>query len=127
MSEIVYDTGALLAAERRDVGLWALHAELIAADTIPIVPVPVLAQGWRGGPQPLVSRLLGTCRIVPMVEDAGRAAGAACGASGTSDVVDAAVVVTAAVVRAAAIVTSDPDDLEAIAGALGLRIRMRTV
>ena len=38
MPEIVYDTGALLAAERRDARLWALHAELIAADTIPIVP-----------------------------------------------------------------------------------------
>ena len=127
MPEIVYDTGALVAAERRDKALWALHAELIAADTIPIVPVPVLAQGWRGGPQPMLSRLLDSCRIVPMVEDIGRGAGAACKATGTSDVVDAAVVVTAVMVGAAAIVTSDPRDLHAIASAIGVRIRMRAV
>jgi hypothetical protein len=125
--EIVYDTGALVAAERRNPALWALHAELIAAGTVPLVPVPVLAQGWRGGPQQLMSRLLNSCHIVPMVEDVGRGAGAACAATGTSDVVDATVVVTAAMVGAAAIVTSDPDDLAAIANGLGIRLRMRAV
>lgn len=127
MPEIVYDTGALVAAERRDGALWALHAEVIAANTVPIVPVPVLAQGWRGGPQPLLSRLLASCRIVPMVEDVGRGAGAACARAGKSDVIDATVVIVAILVGATAIVTSDPEDLASLAGALGARIRMRKV
>jgi hypothetical protein len=125
--EIVYDTGALVAAERRHRALWALHAELVAADTVPTVPAPVLAQGWRGGPQPLLSRLLNSCHIAAMTEGVGRRAGAACAASGTTDVVDATVVVTAATLAAPAIVTSDPEELAVIAHALGVRVRMRAI
>jgi hypothetical protein len=87
----------------------------------------VLAQAWRGGPQPLLSRLLDSCHIVPMVENVGRGAGAACAAAGTSDVVDATVVVTAAMVGTAAVITSEPDDLDAIANGLGIRLRMRAI
>lgn len=127
MPEIVYDAGVLVAAERRDRAVWALHAELIEADVVPIVPVPVRAQAWRGGPQALMSRLLGSCRIVPMVEDIGRGAGAACAVAHTANVIDATVVVTAVMVGASAMVTSDPDDLDSIASALGVRIKMRAV
>jgi hypothetical protein len=62
-----------------------------------------------------------------MVEDVGRGAGAACAAAQTGDVIDATVVVTAVMVGASAIVTSDPDDLDSIASALGVRIKMRAV
>ena len=51
MPAIVYDTGALLAAERRNPDFLALHDELTAARIRPLVPVVVLAQAWRGGPQ----------------------------------------------------------------------------
>ena len=39
MSTIGYDTGALLAAERRNPDFLALHDELTAARIRPIVPV----------------------------------------------------------------------------------------
>ncbi len=63
-----------------------------------------------------LSRLLKGCRIDPLTEDHARAAGAACAASGTADIVDATVVVTAAA-RGDTVVTTDPDDLIRIADA----------
>ena len=64
MPTVVYDTGALLAAERRDPDFLALHDELTAARIRPLVPVVVLAQAWRGGPQHQISRVLTGCDIV---------------------------------------------------------------
>lgn len=123
MPAIVYDTGALLAAERRNPDFIALHDELTSARIRPLVPVAVLAQAWRGGPQHQISRVLKGCDILPDDERAGRAAGIACAASGTSDVVDAIVIVTA-VRHQAAIVTSDPGDLSQIASSIGVKIQL---
>ena len=74
MPTIVYDTGALLAAERRNPDFLALHDELTAARIRPIVPVVVLAQAWRGGPQHQTSRVLKGCDILPDDQHIGRAA-----------------------------------------------------
>ncbi len=123
MPAIVYDTGALLAAERRNPDVLALHDEVTAARIRPIVPVVVLAQAWRGGPQHQISRVLKGCDILPDDERTGRAAGLACAASGTADVVDAIVIATA-VRHQAPVVTSDPRDLTRIADALGVKIRL---
>jgi predicted nucleic acid-binding protein len=122
VAAIVYDTGALLAAERRNPDFLALHDELTAARIRPIVPVVVLAQAWRGGPQHQISRVLKACDIVADDERTGRAAGVACSASGTTDVVDAIVVATA-VRHQAPIVTSDRGDLSRIADAIGVKLR----
>lgn len=126
MPTVVYDAGALVAAERRDPDFLALHDELTAARIRPVVPVVVLAQAWRGGPQQQISRVLKGCDIVPDDERTARAAGVACGASGTADVVDA-IVVTTAVRHQAPVVTSDSDDITRIADALGLKIRLYVV
>ena len=123
MATIVYGTGALLAAERRNPDFLALHDELTATRIRPIVPVVVLAQAWRGGPQHQISRVLKACDIVPDDERIGRAAGMACAACGTADVVDAIVVATA-VRYQAPVVTSDPGDLTHIADAIGVKIRL---
>jgi predicted nucleic acid-binding protein len=126
MRSIVYDTGALVAAERNSPDLLALHDEITAARVRPIVPVVVLAQAWRGGPQHQLSRLLKGCEIVPDDQRIGRAAGVLCKSSGTADVVDAIVVVTA-VQHQAAVVTSDPDDLEHLADAIGVKLKQFVV
>jgi predicted nucleic acid-binding protein len=123
VASVVYDTGALLAAERRNPDLLALHDELTAARIRPIVPVAVLAQAWRGGPQHQISRVLKACNIVPDDERTGRAAGVACAAAGTTDIVDAIVVATAVRHQAPA-VTSDPGDLGHIADAIGVKIQI---
>ena len=126
MSGLTYDTGALLAAEanRRDV--WALHARALQRGQRPLVPAPVLSQAWRGGPQAALSRFLLGCRIDDVDERRARAAGVACARSATSDVVDAYVVV-GALERGDLVVSSDPDDLERIARALGRRLHVYRV
>jgi predicted nucleic acid-binding protein len=123
VATIVYDAGALLAAERRNPDFLALHDELTTARIRPIVPVAVLAQAWRGGPQHQISRVLKACDIVPDDERIGRAAGVACATSGTADVVDAIVVATA-VRHQAPVVTSDPSDLTHIADAIGIKLQL---
>ncbi|WP_020575007.1 PIN domain-containing protein [Actinopolymorpha alba] len=126
MRTIVYDTGAVLAAGRRKPDFLALHDELTAARIRPIVPVVVLAQAWRGCPQHQISRVLKGCDIRPDDERIGRAAGVACGAAGTADVVDA-IVVAIAVQYQASVVTSDPDDLNHLADSIGVELRLFTV
>lgn len=124
MPRLVYDSGALVAAERRDKDIWGLHEEALAAGVVPFVPVVVLAQAWRGGPQPLLSRFLHGCVVVPDDEIVGRAAGKACALAGISDVVDAIVVVTAI---GGMVATSDPRDLARLAEAVGVRLTIRAV
>ena len=123
MPALVYDASALLAAERRNPDFLALHDEVTAARIRPIVPVVVLAQAWRGGPQHQISRVLNGCDILPDDAATGRAAGVACAASGTADVVDA-IVITTAVRYQAAVVTSDPGDLTRLASAIGVKVRI---
>jgi predicted nucleic acid-binding protein len=118
MSGLTYDTGALLAAERNDRSLWALHARALARAVRPTVPAPVLAQAWRGGPQPLLSRFLHGCRIEPLTDGLARAAGSALAASRGHDIVDATVVASA-LSRDDPVVSSDPRDLRRLASALG--------
>lgn len=124
MFGLTYDTGALIAAERGDQQVWALHQGALEEGMTPTVPAVVLAQGWRGGPQAQMSRLLSGCRVETLDEVSARSAGTACARAGTSDVVDAAVVIGAAA-RGDVVVTSDQQDLQRIAAALGVALRTR--
>jgi predicted nucleic acid-binding protein len=126
MPALLYDTGALVAAERRHPLIWKLHDRANAAGIAPVVLVAVLAQAWRGGPQHNLSRLLRGCRVMPDDEISGRAAGRACAAAGTSDVVDALVVITATQLGAP-VVTSDPDDLAHLAASLGATLALHAL
>jgi predicted nucleic acid-binding protein len=123
MPGIVYDTGALLAAERANPDFLALHDEVTRQRIRPAVPVVVLAQAWRGGTQHRISKVLKACDIIPDDEAAGRAAGVACAAGATTDIVDAIVIATAAR-RQAPVVTSDPGDLTHLCDAIGIKIRL---
>lgn len=120
---VAYDTSVLIAAERRDRAVWLEHRAALELDVAPLVPAPVLAQVWRGGPQTLLSRFLSGCEVVPMDEETARGAGVACGHAGTSDVVDATVVVTARRFGAA-VRTGDGDDVERLVDALGGGVRV---
>ena len=123
---VTYDAGALIAAERHSESMWTLHRELLARKMYPTLPTVVLGQVWRGGPQARLSQLISSCHIVPFTEQRARLAGAALAASGSSDLVDAAVVV-AALAREDLVVTSDPDDLRRIASALGCELAVYVV
>lgn len=45
---LVYDAGALAAAERRSAPAWTLHREALQSGITPALPAAVLAQVWRG-------------------------------------------------------------------------------
>lgn len=78
-----------------------------------IVPAGVLGQVWRDGTrQARVAALIGSaaCQVDILDGPAAKAAGVLCGRSGTTDVIDASVVL-AARARSAVVVTSDPQDL----------------
>jgi hypothetical protein len=123
VSGVTYDAGALIAAERGSSSMWAFHRRLLERGVRPTLSTAVLGQVWRGGPQAQLSRLLRGCRIEPLSEPEARSAGVALAASGSSDLVDAAVVVTA-LARQDLIVTSDPDDLRRIASAIGRSVEL---
>lgn len=77
------------------------------------VPAAALGQVWRASPrQARLTRLLNTAavEVVSLDDLAARAAGVLCGKAGTSDVVDASVVLCARE-RGHSVVTSDIDDL----------------
>jgi hypothetical protein len=121
VSGLTYDTGALLAAEANDRRMWALHRRALERSHTPTVPAAVLAQAWRGGPQPLLSQFLDTCAAEPLDEPTARLAGAMLSRAASVDVVDASVVV-GALRRTDAIVTSDRGDIENLAHAVGRRV-----
>ncbi len=126
LSGITYDAGALIAAERGSMAVWRLHRRLLEHGMYPTLPAVVLGQAWRGGPQARLPRLVRGTEIEPFTEQQARAAGAALAISGSSDLVDAAVVV-AALAREDLVVTSDPEDLRRIASALGRELAVHVV
>lgn len=127
MAGVTYDTGALVAAERNDRRMWALHAGFLAEQVMPVIPAPVLAEAWRGGPrQASLSRLLAMCDIEPMTEEQARQIGVLAGKAGHDDVVDVAVV-EGAVRRHDAIVTSNETHVRRIIAAAGARLRIERV
>lgn len=123
-----YDTGALVAAERNDRRMWALHAGFLAEEVTPTVPAAVLAQAWRGGGprQASLHRLLALCQTEPLSDELARRVGALATRAKHPDIVDVAVV-EGAVRRGDAVVTSDRGHLERIAAATGVPIHIEDV
>ncbi len=78
-----------------------------------LVPAGALGQAWCGGArQARLARILKTAnvRVVPLDGELARAGGELCGRRGTSDLIDATVVLVARQ-RGGLVATSDPDDL----------------
>lgn len=125
---LILDAGALRSAEARVNGeVWSYCREEVEAGRRPLLPATVLAQIWRGGPrQAVLARLVKSCEIVDFDEDVAKRVGALLGVSGTSDVVDAMVVLIAVKTRFA-VVTSDPGDIAAIADSVNYRVPLITV
>ena len=128
MGGVTYDTGALVAAERNSRQMWALHAGYLAEEVIPAVPVPVLAEAWRGGSrQASLSRLLRMCdHGADEREEPARNVGVLAGKSGHDDIVDVSVV-EGAVRRGDAVVTSNMTHIRMVADATGARLRIEPI
>ena len=127
MPGVTYDTGALVAGERNDRRMWALHAGFLAEEVAPVVPAPVLAEAWRGGArQASLSRLLAMCDIEPMSEEQARKVGVLAGKAAHDDIVDVTVV-EGAIRRGDAVVTSNEDHIRHIANAARARLRIERI
>lgn len=126
MSGLTYDTGALIAAEHGERLTWALHLAALNRGLIPTVPAAVLAEAWRGGPQPQISRLLKGCAVESLTEAQARAIGALAKASKLDDTVDLAVA-EGALRRGDAVVTSNRTHIEQAARAAGRIIAIHDV
>lgn len=123
----MYDAGALIGAERGSVDLLALHDAALRAGVLPMVPVAVLGQVWRGtSRRARLSRLLAGCQVLPLDEITAREGGVLCGRAKTSDIIDAVVVVVASRYHAG-VVTSDCSDLEILAAALPVKLSVYDV
>jgi hypothetical protein len=121
MTNVVYDSGALVAADRNDRKLWADHRVRLEAGVVPVVPAPVVAQVSRSPRQAQLRRLLRGCEVLALDEATAHAVGRLLGRSGTNDIVDA-MVVTLAIGKQAEIVTSDPADVSQLVNAAGARL-----
>lgn len=94
---MIFDSGALVAAERGDRRFWVLYKVARDRAITPAVPTPVLAEVWRGGGprQALLARALRGCELLPPSAAVARRAGALLAATGGDNAIDALVVAEA--------------------------------
>lgn len=117
MNEVVYDAGALIAADRNDREFWADHRVRLERGVIPIVPAPVVAQVSRSPRQASLRRLLRGCDVAVFDEAAAHRVGSVLARGSSSDIADGAVVEAAP--AGAVIVTSDRPDISRLLAAAG--------
>ena len=126
MRPVVYDAGVLVAADRTDRETWTDHNTRLRAGITPLVPSPVVAQVSRSPRQAQLRRFLDGCAVISIGESEAHEAGRLLGITGTSDVVDALVVVIANRTNAV-ILTSDPRDIGRLVTASGSQTDVEAV
>lgn len=110
---ITLDTGALIALDRGERRMITLLDQALKARKAFRIPAGVVGQVWRDDHiQATLARFLKApeVEIVPLDEHLSRSCGELCGATRTSDVIDASVILVAKE-RNDVIVTSDVNDL----------------
>ncbi len=120
MSGLTLDAGALIAFERNDRRVVAIVTRALERRVALAVPAGVVGQVWRDGRRQVrLVRLLGSpaVEVEPLDDEKARAAGQLCGVTGTSDVVDASVVLCARR-RGHGVLTSDRADIERLDASL---------
>jgi predicted nucleic acid-binding protein len=110
VSGLTFDTGALIALERRKQRMATVFTTAVQAGKIVTVPAVVLTEWWRGRTDAR-DMILGGVRIEPVDRELGRIAGEALAAIPGSTAIDALVMASAAR-RGDVVYTSDRDDLE---------------
>jgi hypothetical protein len=107
---LTFDTGALIALERRTQRVWEIYRTAMH-EAVPItVPVAVLIEWWRGRTD-VRERILAGVRVEPLHTALAQAAGQALASVKSVSPVDAVVMASAAL-RGDVVYTSDTGDLE---------------
>ncbi len=123
---VVYDAGLLVAADRNDREVWADHRARLEVGVVPVTTAPVVAQVSRSPDQVQLRRFLRGCDIVGFTKDEPHEVGALLSQAGSSDVVDAHVVLTASRGRST-LLTSDEQDLQQLSDCLPEPIVIQSV
>jgi predicted nucleic acid-binding protein len=112
---ITFDTGALIALERKSARMLRVVAGLAASSARITVPTVVVAEWWRGRPSARMARLLEGVEIEALDFRLAKLAGDAMAAVRGATPIDAIVMASAAQ-RGDAVFTSDVGDLAKLAG-----------
>jgi hypothetical protein len=107
---LTFDTGALIALERRTQRIWEIYRTAMH-EAIPItVPAAVIVEWWRGRTD-VRERILSGLRVEPLSGALAQTAGEALAAIKSASAIDAVVMASAAM-RGDVVYTSDIVDLE---------------
>lgn len=119
---LILDAGALVALERGDRDTASLLKQELLSGRVPITHGGVIGQVWRGGAHRHANlrRLLPALDVTALDAALGRRAGVLLGKTRTADVIDAALALLAA--DGDWLLTSDPDELAALAHAAGVHV-----
>ncbi len=120
---ITFDTGALIAVERRDRGMLAFLTAALAAGSRITVPAVVVGEWWRGQRGP-AARILDALHIEALGGPLAKLAGETLAIVPGATLVDAIVVASAAR-RGDLVLTSDAADLFRIRDAAFPSVRIR--
>jgi predicted nucleic acid-binding protein len=119
MKQFVYDSGALIAIDKKNDAAMRRHEFRLGRGHRIIVPAPVAAQMVRDPRrQAQLMLTIRGCLVVPFGKSAVSPVGKLLARAGTADVVDGFVAFTAAA-AGAAVVTSDADEISRLLDALG--------
>ncbi len=122
---ITFDTGALIAIERRERKMLALMTAALEARARITVPSVVVGEWWRGQRGP-AARILDAVQIEPLGGPLAKIAGEVLSVVRGATLVDTIVVASAAK-RGDLVLTSDVDDLSRIRDAAFPSVRIRNV
>ena len=110
MIGITFDTGALIALERRRQRMRAVLERALARDQPITVPADVVGEWWRGRTD-LRDKILASVDVEPLTEPLAKLAGEALAVVRGATLVDAVVMASAAS-RGDIVYSSDVEDLE---------------
>ncbi len=110
---LVLDAGALIAFERFEDQIDAFLEEAIKVGEEIVIPASAFAQVWRGPRSARLARLMAGSKSDALDEVRAKQVGERLGRRDKADVADAHVV-CCALERDAELITSDPDDMEAL-------------
>jgi len=122
---ITFDTGALIAVERRDRRMLAFMTQVLARGLPITVPTCVVGEWWRGQRGP-AARILDAVVVEPLSLALAKLAGEAISRVRGATLVDAVVVASAAQ-RGDLVITGDLDDLIRIRDAAFRSVRLRDI
>lgn len=112
---VIYDAGALVAADKNEQSFLYGHQQLLRNGFKPLIPAPVLAQAWLpGSKHATMHRVVEGCEVVAFTENEARDVASLCRDARITDVVDGFVALIALKKGCVPVVTSDVDDIRAL-------------